>query len=59
MSFPRYPDPQRLRRAAPALAGFCAGVLGTLVLATFASVVYSGTGIGQEPPQRPPVYSVL
>ncbi|NCO21358.1 MAG: hypothetical protein GW905_04995 [Rhodobacterales bacterium] len=53
------PDLARLRRAAPALAGLLAGAFATIMLAAFASVLYTGTGIGQDIPRQPPVYTVF
>ena len=54
----RLPSTATLRRQRGAWAGFAAGVVGTIVLALFAQVLFTGTGIGETglDPDRQIIY---
>lgn len=49
-------DPAFFERNGARIGGFVAGAMGTLMLALLFSVIYTGHGIGQEPPRPEIVY---
>ncbi|NNF25052.1 MAG: hypothetical protein HKN63_09655 [Rhodobacteraceae bacterium] len=55
----RLPSADSLHANRAKLAGLAAGIVGTLVLTTFAQVLYTGQGIGEDPAPAPVVYPKL
>ena len=47
----RLPDTDFLHRNRARFGGFMAGAVGTLLIGLLFSVIYTGHGIGQEPPR--------
>jgi hypothetical protein len=52
----RLPDPRRLRRHTPKLAGFAFGVVLCLVGGMLITVIYTGHGYFVDPPRPEVVY---
>ncbi len=54
--FTRLPDADFFQRNGHRIGGFVAGAVGTLLIGLLFSVIYTGHGIGQEPPRPEIVY---
>lgn len=52
----RIPSTDDLTRNRGKIGGFAAGVIGTLVLAAFIQVAYTGRGLSEEPAPAPVIY---
>lgn len=49
----------RLKRRAPAIMGLVVGMVGTVAIVLFASVIYTGRGLGDDPVRPDPVYTTF